>query len=115
MMNPSFFIETPRLYLIHFQPNEISHCDWLVKLYNTPEFITSIGGKPTSITTRNSARNQIETSFQEEHARNGYGKYMVTLKEESGEPLLKLSDKIRACEPVGMVSLMRGPEGKGLI
>jgi RimJ/RimL family protein N-acetyltransferase len=114
MTDPNFFIETPRLYLIYFQPNETSHCDWLVELYNTPEFITSIGGKPTSITTRSSARNQIATSFQEEHARNGYGRYMITLKAEPRDPLLKPSEKFRSCEPVGMVSLMRGPEGKGL-
>ena len=103
MTDLEFFIETPRLNLSYFDPENDAHCDWLVELYNTPEFIASNGGRRTSVTSREVARSQLRTSFREEHARNGYGKYLVSLKPISGS-----SEPYGSGELVGMVSLMRG-------
>ena len=61
MTDAAFHIETPRLYLSYFQPALDAHCDFLVQLYNTPEFIASIGGTPTSITTRAAAQRISKT------------------------------------------------------
>lgn len=114
MSDPNFFIESERLYLSYLLPDNDSHCDFLVQLWNTPEFIASIGGKPTSVTTREAARKQLAGRFQAEHARNGYGTYLVSLKPKEEAVLISTGappppggpphDGI----PVGTVSLMRG-------
>ncbi|KAK4442300.1 including n-acetylases of ribosomal protein [Podospora aff. communis PSN243] len=109
MSDPTFFIETPRLFLSYLQPAYPTHCDFLVALYNTPEFIASIGGHPTSITTREAAQKVLAGRFRDEHARNGYGTYLVSLKPEGWEAMDKL-DALSASTPVGTVGLMRGEE-----
>lgn len=121
MTDPNFCIETPRLYLSYFMPSNEAHCNFLVHLYNTPEFIASIGGKPTSITTTAAARQRLEGRFRAEHARNGYGTYLVSLKSDpartgsacdsiSGDSpsLSSCADRLASCRPMGTVSLMRG-------
>ena len=80
MLDPSFFVETNRLFLSLLQPDDDSHYDFLMESHNTPEFIASIGGLPTSITTREAARTLLAGRFRDEHARNGYGTYLVSLK-----------------------------------
>lgn len=96
------FLTTPRLLLLHPSPSD-AHCDFFVTLYNTPEFIASIGGRPTSITTRDAARTMLATRFPADLARNGYGTFLVCLKPTSPEEELEP-------EPVGIVTLMRGEE-----
>lgn len=71
---------TPRLLLIRPDPSSSNHADFIVNLYNTPQFIASIGGKPTSITTREAAARYIKRRFASEHKRNGYGTYIIVLK-----------------------------------
>ena len=80
MTDPNFFVETPRLFLSYLLAENDEHCDFLVTLYNTPLFLKSIGGQPTSIVTRDAARKTLAGRFREEHARNGYGTYLVSLK-----------------------------------
>lgn len=96
------FLTTPRLLLLHPSPSD-AHCDFFITLYNTPEFIASIGGRPTSITTRDAARTMLATRFPADLARNGYGTFLVCLKPTSPEEELEP-------EPVGIVTLMRGEE-----
>ena len=108
MSDPDFFISTPRLYISYFIPSNDTHCDFLVELYNSPPFIACVGGKPTSITTREAARNLIAGRFQAEHARNGYGTYLVSLKSES--PPADGSNPLPSSTPIGTVSLLRGEE-----
>lgn len=96
------FLTTPRLLLLHPSPSD-AHADFFVTLYNTPEFIASIGGRPTSITTRDAARTMLATRFPADLARNGYGTFLVCLKPTSPEEELEP-------EPVGIVTLMRGEE-----
>ncbi|KAL0262417.1 hypothetical protein SLS55_003863 [Diplodia seriata] len=125
MTDPNFHISTPRLYLSYLQPSLPAHCDFLVALYNTPEFIASIGGKPTSVTTRAAAQALIAGRFRAEHARNGYGTYLVSLKPAPPPPPPTnatttttvdppddddtFSQRLAAtCTPIGTVSLSRG-------
>jgi len=112
MTDPNFHIETPHLYISYFIPSNDAHCNFLVYLYNTPEFIASIGGKPTSITTTAAARQRLEGRFRAEHARNGYGTYLVSLKPASPSPSAPANSPFATtladCKPIGSVSLMRG-------
>lgn len=103
MSDPSFHIETPRLYISYLIAESDRHCDILVELYNTPEFIANNG--KTSITTREAARETLAGRFRDEHARNGFGTYLVSLKNSEEEPS---GDKITSATPVGTVSMMKG-------
>jgi RimJ/RimL family protein N-acetyltransferase len=94
MTGPTFNLTTPRLTISHLNPSNPLHCTFLVSLWNTPEFIFMLGGKPTSITTPSAAQALIQNRFVAEHARNGYGMYLVSLTENN--------------TPIGTVSLMRG-------
>ncbi|KAK0608985.1 hypothetical protein DIS24_g12617 [Lasiodiplodia hormozganensis] len=107
MTDANFHITTPRLYLTHLLPTNLSHCAFIVALYNTPEFIASIGGKPTSITTPEAARKLIENRFDAEHARNGYGTYLVSLKPPTADGTDEEENKASST-PIGTVSLSRG-------
>lgn len=109
MSDPDFFIETPRLFLSYLLPEKDEHCDFLVALYNTPEFIASIGGHPTTITTRDVARKVLAGRFPEEHARNGFGTYLVSLKGGESDGQDKLA-ALRASTPIGTIGLMQGEE-----
>ena len=96
MADSPFVFKTPRLTASYLSPSNPDHCDFLVSLWNTPEFITMLGGKPTSITTPSAAQALITNRFVAEHARNGYGMYLVSLTENNN--------------PIGTVSLMRGKD-----
>src|SRR6478609_3935735 len=112
MTDPSFFLETPRLFLSYLQGDSDQHCDFMVELYNSPEFIASIGGKPTSIVTREAARRLLTNAFPGDHARNGHGTYLVSLKpaEYSVETPEDIMATLKVATPIGTVSLMRGEE-----
>jgi RimJ/RimL family protein N-acetyltransferase len=110
MSDPSFFVSTPRLYISYLIPSNDAHCDFLVKLYNSPAFIASIGGQPTSITTREAARAVLAGRFQAEHARNGYGIYLMSLKPASASTEADDRNPLAAATPLGTVSLMKGEE-----
>lgn len=107
MSDPNFAIDTPRLRISYLEPKDDNHCDFLVELYNTPEFIAAEGGKPTPITTREAARDRLAGRVRNEHARNGYGTYLVSLKpqQQVEEAEVDTPDIL-----VGTVSLMRGEE-----
>ncbi|KAG9597896.1 putative GNAT family acetyltransferase, partial [Aureobasidium melanogenum] len=94
MTDPAFHFITSRLKISYLDPANPLHCSFLVSLWNTPEFISMLGGKPTSITTPPTAKALIENRFLAEHARNGYGTYLISLLENN--------------TPIGTVSLMRG-------
>ncbi|CAD0083519.1 unnamed protein product [Aureobasidium vineae] len=94
MTDPTFRITTPRLTISYLNPSNPLHCSFLVSLWNMPEFIAMLGGKPTSITSPSAAKSLIQNRFMAEHARNGYGMYLVSLLEDD--------------TPIGTVSLMRG-------
>ncbi|THY88385.1 acyl-CoA N-acyltransferase, partial [Aureobasidium pullulans] len=97
MTDPNFLITTPRLTISYLDPSNPFHCQFMINLWNTPEFITMLGGKPTSITTPSAAKSLIENRFIADHKRNGYGIYLVSFL-HNGQPGV----------PIGTVSLMRG-------
>ncbi|KAI4730386.1 acyl-CoA N-acyltransferase [Aureobasidium sp. EXF-10728] len=95
MTDPTFLLTTPRLTISHLDPSNPLHCTFLVSLWNTPEFLSMLNGKPTPITTPSAAKSLIQNRFLAEHARNGYGTYLVSLADTT---------------PIGTVSLMRGQD-----
>ena len=111
MTDANFHIETARLYISYFQPALDAHCDFLVRLYNTPEFIATCGR--TAITTREIARERL-VRFAAVHARNGYGIFLVSLKPSSAQSDAPageaFQDTLARCKLVGTVSLMRGDD-----
>lgn len=104
MLDLNFCIESEQLCLSCLYREDEAHCDFLVKFYNTLDFIASIGGKPTSDTTREAFRAQLSGRFQKEHARNGYSTYLIRLKSEA-----KVQGQASLAEstPVGTISLSR--------
>ncbi|KAI5815373.1 acyl-CoA N-acyltransferase [Pyronema omphalodes] len=92
MYDPNFSIDTPRLTLSHFLPDNPEHCTFLVELYNSPLFLSTEG--QTTITTPEAAKKLLATRFIDEHKRNGYGTYLVSLKVTK--------------KPIGSVSLIKG-------
>ncbi|KAI1796411.1 acyl-CoA N-acyltransferase [Ganoderma leucocontextum] len=112
MTDLNFYIESPRLYLSYFQPDLDAHCDFLVELYNTPEFIRdATGGAGTAIVDRAAAHERLSTRFVAEHDRNGYGTLLVSLKPSNPASLdgdAPFQERLARCKPIGTVSLMRG-------
>jgi RimJ/RimL family protein N-acetyltransferase len=94
MFDPTSHLTTPRLTISHLDPSNPSQCTFLVSLWNTHEFISMLGGKPTSVINPSAAKSLITNRFAAEHARNGYGIYLISLTEDA--------------TPIGTVSLMRG-------
>jgi RimJ/RimL family protein N-acetyltransferase len=91
MTDPNFRIETSRLCLSYFQPCNPVHCEFLVRLYTEK------------------ARAQLEGRFRAEHARNGYGTYLVSMKSDiANSEQASASEKPESGKPIGTVSLMRG-------
>jgi len=102
MTDPTFYIETPNLFIHYCLPASDEHCDFLVKLFNTPEFITTQG--KTKVVNIASARAQIET-YIPTHARLGHGIYWITLKTSPALPF-------PAGTLVGQLSMMQGDPTK---
>ncbi|GIZ43942.1 hypothetical protein CKM354_000715100 [Cercospora kikuchii] len=109
-MDPEFHIATPRLYISHFLAANDSHCDFLVKLWNTPEFIKTCG--QTKVKTREDARNEIGGRFLDDHKHNGYGMYLVSLRSDTDDTqsdrTQSFQEVLKQSKPIGTVSLMRG-------
>ncbi|KAL0630882.1 hypothetical protein Q9L58_010268 [Maublancomyces gigas] len=99
MSDPNFYIETARLYISYFLPTSPAHCSFLVELYNSPLFLAAEG--KTGIYTDLQAQERIQTRFLAEHARNGHGTYLVSLKTT---PTTSFAES----RPIGSVSLMKG-------
>ncbi|KAF2217692.1 hypothetical protein CERZMDRAFT_30537 [Cercospora zeae-maydis SCOH1-5] len=114
-MDAEFHIASPRLYISHLLASNDTHCDFLVQLWNTPEFIKTCG--QTKVRTREDARNEISGRFLEDHTRNGYGMYLVSLRESSEDAENNQSKSFREIadqlKPIGTVSLMRGKPPTG--
>ncbi|SMR54802.1 unnamed protein product [Zymoseptoria tritici ST99CH_1E4] len=101
---------TPRLNLSYLESGNDTHCDFIVTLFNTPEFIASNGGNATSIVTREAARQYTEKRFEGEYVRNGFGSYLLSLRRPS--PTSEERDGKEEVEEevyIGTISLNRGP------
>ncbi|KAH9929612.1 including n-acetylases of ribosomal protein [Epithele typhae] len=111
-MDPNFFVETDRLYISNFQSENDDHCDFLLQLYTTPEFIASAGN--SGLNTRDDARKQIAGLFTKWHASVGCSPYLVSRKPtdpaamDGLAPDAPFQERLARCTHVGGVSLIRG-------
>ncbi|KAJ5158905.1 uncharacterized protein N7500_008556 [Penicillium coprophilum] len=99
---PGFTIATPRLQISPFNPTDPAHSAFLVKLWNTDDFISSCG--KTGITTTEKASAFLQGRVSAHYAYHGYGMFLVSRQTDEG------------LKPIGTVSLMRGiPPGPGYL
>ncbi|CAG7939314.1 unnamed protein product [Penicillium olsonii] len=97
--SPTFAIPSKRLYISYFSPDSPEHCAFLVKLWNTEEFIKTSGR--TGIDTPEKASNFLRNRVHADYARNNYGIFLVSLKPNENATLSEST-------PIGTVSLMKG-------
>ena len=88
---PGFLIPTPRLQITPFDPANQTHCAFLVKVWNTDDFINSCGH--TSVDTPEKAASFIQRRKLSDYARYRHGIFLVSLRDG---------------KPIGTVSLMKG-------
>ncbi|KZW02844.1 putative GNAT family acetyltransferase [Exidia glandulosa HHB12029] len=113
MSDPNFFFESERLRFSYWLPTD-EHCEFLVKLWNEPLFIAGEGN--TGIDTVEKARTRIVERFIPDHERNGYGQYLVSLKDSGkkigGASLTLLKDSAISLPDVGF-AILTEETGKG--
>lgn len=97
--SPTFSIPSERLHISYFLPDSAEHCAFLVKLWNTDEFIETSGR--TGIDTPEKASNFLRNRVHADYARNSYGIFLVSLKPHEHAALSEST-------PIGTVSLMKG-------
>lgn len=83
-------LETERLQLRHFSPEDVQ---FILELLNEPSFIRNIGDR--GVRTLEDARAYIRDVPVASYAKNGFGLYLVQLKETN--------------EPIGMCGLIKRP------
>ncbi|KAJ5766998.1 uncharacterized protein N7511_004614 [Penicillium nucicola] len=92
---PNFTIRTTRLQINPFNPTDKIHCNFLVQLWNTEDFVKACG--KTSIDTPEKASTFLQRRVLPAYARNGYGMFLVSRTSEDNTQI-----------PIGTVSLMKG-------
>ncbi|CAG8899642.1 unnamed protein product [Penicillium egyptiacum] len=97
--SPTFSVPSERLHISYFLPESPAHCAFLVKLWNTEDFIKSCGR--TGIDTPEKAFNFLRNRVHADYARNKYGIFVVSLKPYENASLSEST-------PIGTVSLMKG-------
>lgn len=97
---PGFAISTSRLQITPFDPDNQKHCEFLVQLWNTDDFINSCGR--TSITTPEKASNFIRHRVLQQYSLNQHGWFLVSLKDAEGD------NGTGTLSPIGLVSLLKG-------
>lgn len=126
-MDPNFFIETPRLYISHWQPDSTAHCEFLVQLLNTPTYQANIGN--SNINTLAQARDMLQDRIDRYHKPHGYGNYLISLKLPPVPVVPRIPDSTSVpysnstttetsasfadpttYRPIGAVSLLKRPE-----
>ena len=93
---PGFCISTSRLNISPFDPDSSIHAGFLVRLWNTDDFINSCGR--TSITNPEKASIFIRNRVLQQYTVNQHGMFLVSLKNK----------EILPATPIGTVSLMKG-------
>jgi RimJ/RimL family protein N-acetyltransferase len=89
-----FTIPTPRLQISPFDPNDSTHCAFLVQLWNTDDFVSSCGR--TGISTPEKASAFLQRKVLGDYAYHGFGMFLVSRQSDEG------------LKPIGTVSLMKG-------
>ncbi|KAJ5482213.1 Acyl-CoA N-acyltransferase [Penicillium sp. IBT 31633x] len=91
---PGFTIPTPRLQISPFDPNNPTHCAFLVQLWNTDDFISSC--RQTKISSPEEASSFLRRKVLGDYAHHGFGLFLVSRQVEDG------------WKPIGTVSLLKG-------
>lgn len=97
--SPSVSIETERLHISCFHPASPDHSTFLVRLWNTDDFIQSCGR--TSIDTPEKAARYLQNRVLNDYNRNKYGMFLISLKPKENASLAE-------SKLIGTVSLMKG-------
>ncbi|KAF7719345.1 Uncharacterized protein PECH_006371 [Penicillium ucsense] len=92
---PGLPITTRRLCIQPFDPENLTHCEFLAQLWNTDDFINSCG--KTSIDSPEKAAAFIRRRMLADYAQNRHGQFLVSRLEENDPAKL-----------IGCVSLMKG-------
>ena len=95
----SFSIPTDRLHISYFQADNPEHCNFLVRLWNTDDFIKSCG--KTGLDTPEKAAAFIRNRVHKDYQRNKHGQFLVSLKPYPDASLAE-------SRLIGVVSLMKG-------
>lgn len=96
---PTFSVPTDRLHISYFQVDNPAHSDFLVRLWNTDDFINSCG--KTGLDTSEKAAAFIKNRVHQDYLRNNYGQFLVSLKPHPDASLAQ-------SKLIGVVSLMKG-------
>ncbi|KZV97439.1 acyl-CoA N-acyltransferase [Exidia glandulosa HHB12029] len=102
MSDPPFVIETPRLYLTHWDPTSQRHCAFMVRLLNSDSVRRALGN--SRIQTEEDARAYITNDILAHYAKHGFGKTLVSLKPDDASNPYTAGDLERS-EPIGRCSL----------
>lgn len=97
--SPTFSIPTDHLHISYFQVDNPEHSEFLVRLWNTDDFIKSCGN--TGLDTPEKAAAFIKNRVQKDYVRNKHGQFLVSLKPHPDASLAE-------SRPIGVVSLMKG-------
>lgn len=105
MTDPSFYIETPNLYISYWLPSSDAHCKFLVNLYSTPEFIAAEGDLKLDA---EKAKRQLELYVKWSEQRGRPVQYLVTLKSKTEGEGTGEFKKFPEGELIGQLSMMQG-------
>ncbi|EED17624.1 conserved hypothetical protein [Talaromyces stipitatus ATCC 10500] len=89
--SPTFSIPTERLHISYFQADNSEHTEFLVRLWNTEDFIKSCG--KTGLDTPEKSNVFIRNRVLQDYKRNKHGQFLVHLAES---------------RLIGVTSLMKG-------
>ncbi|KZV97441.1 including n-acetylases of ribosomal protein [Exidia glandulosa HHB12029] len=98
-----FVIETPRLYITHWDPASQKHCAFIVRLFACESFQQFLGNR--GIKTEEDARAYITNRMVAHYEKHGFGGMLVSLKPSDASNPCTSSDLERS-EPLGGSSLM---------
>ena len=113
MADYEFHIDTQRLVISHLDSRQDSHCDFLVKLYNSETALATKSISPP-VTEREAARQKIDSD--DRVFTSGYGRYLVSLQpsEHSADSEgLSFSERSRSYTMIGVVTMKLRRFGDG--
>jgi RimJ/RimL family protein N-acetyltransferase len=106
MLDPNFHISTARLDLTYLDASNDAHCDFVVSLVNSPEMAHLNKANPRNVPDREAARAHL-LPMVEKLEKTGYGRYMVSLRDESSDDSVPFSQR-SGREYIGHVSMQLG-------
>jgi hypothetical protein len=119
MSDPDWHVETPRLYLSYLTPDNESHLEFCVQLWNTPDLqkANEGAGMPQKADVEY-ARKRLKADVASQNQDvTGCGTYLVTLKPACAIPTnTPFSNVVRDCVKIGVCTMKsRGHAGGGRV